>query len=120
MNIILFLIFKVKQNPQTCESKIYDECTHQRVFSEQEIEIARLYLQARMQDATYKPIREHCSQLRVRRDFKCLTEEERQKFIDVIKQLYLRGDIQELAKPHRDYWREIIPRVYLCPGIGLC
>ncbi len=66
--------FKNIQESQECNNRVYSECHHQTEYSQEEIEIASLYIQSRFYSKnTVKP---SCERLNVRKDVKCLTDKE--------------------------------------------
>jgi hypothetical protein len=87
---------------ESCFRKIYRECTHESRFSEEEIDNARKYIQKRF--AVTNPKRRPCAKLRVRKNVKCLTREEYENFVYVIKKLYSNGVIDRFTKIHNTYW----------------
>ncbi|CAG2108515.1 unnamed protein product [Medioppia subpectinata] len=69
------------------------------------VERARLYLIDRFTtNADIKPSKPPCVQLKLRRDFKCMSEEERQKFVDIIRRLYLDRSMDMLGDIHARHW----------------
>jgi hypothetical protein len=86
-----FLSNEHNRRSEECERKVFRECSHETSFTEEEIENARIYIQAKF-GKTF-PERRPCSRLHVRKDVKCLTKNEMHDFIAVMKQLYANGVI---------------------------
>jgi len=88
-----------------CDNRIHRECNHDINFTEEEIENARLYIQDKfLSEPKIKPVRPACKKLHIRKDFKCLTHEERIDVIEVFKQLYRNGVMDRLTWIHSRYW----------------
>jgi hypothetical protein len=83
-------------------NRIYKECTHRSEFPDEEIDNARKYIQKRF--ASTNPIKRKCRKLRVRKNIKCLTKQEFDDFVDVFKQLYAKGIVDEFTKIHSENW----------------
>ncbi len=95
----------LESNDCECYNRIHRECNHEMSFTEQEIENARLYIQNRfLTEPKIKPVRPACQKLYVRKDFKCLTHEEKIDVIEVFKQLYRNGVMDRLTWIHTNYW----------------
>lgn len=98
----------IEDNSDDCQQRIYEKCSHRSQFTEQEMESVRQYLIKRFtEDADVKPIRAPCQKLYVRKDFKCLTDLERHKFLNVLKKIYSEGLIGELTEIHRKNWNRV-------------
>ena len=84
---------------------MYRNCTHRSTFTDDELEIARQFFIRTFADSGITPIRAPCQRLRVRRDFKCMSDEERLRWIRAHKQLYL-GDsiLNRLTDIHSRFW----------------
>ncbi len=93
--------FKNIQESQECNNRVYSECLHQTEFSEEEIEIARLYIQSRFYSTN--PVKPACERLHVRKDVKCLTDKELSELIDVFRKLYRYGVMDTFSLIHATY-----------------
>ena len=113
MNLIVieFLDFHEK-----CVKSIYQNCYKRRDFSDQEIENARVFIQERyLSLKEHRPSKPACHKLHVRRDFKCLTHEERLQLLRVINALYDNGVMAKMAEIHWRYWGQIHKFVAFIP-----
>ena len=89
------------QNVNECTEQVHQGCLNKYVPTEAEIERARIYIQDKFnKESAYPPTIAPCPKLYVRRNFKCMSHEERIKVINVIKQLYTNGFMWELAQIH--------------------
>ena len=85
-----------------CEYKIHRRCNVDQDYSEDEVEKVRLYLIERF--AITNPKGKQCTKLRVRKDIKCLSNEELKDLVSVIKQLYENGVVEIYAHLHDNYF----------------
>lgn len=91
-----------------CIQSIYHNCPLNPDITDEEVEKARIYIQKRFMNlADFRPVRPPCKKLHVRRNFKCLTEEERQEVMNAFKALLDNGVVGKLAALHWKYWGEI-------------
>ena len=91
--------------PEQCAQQIRQGCTNDYVHTDQEIEQARLYIQERfIKSSPVKPVAEPCKKLHVRRNFKCMSHEERERVVKVAQQLYANGFMDEIAEIHAKCW----------------
>jgi hypothetical protein len=91
-----------KLTRKQCENKIFRECTHECRFTAKEIDNARIYLQQRF--AITNPKIKPCDKLQVRKEIKCLTPKELEKFIAAFSKLYSRGVIDKFTEIHATHW----------------
>jgi tyrosinase len=110
LNNLIFLILLIQSSncltpEQECERRIYRECTHESHFTAEEIDNAGKYIQQRY--AKTNPKKPPCSEFRVKKNIKCLTEYEREKFIAVFHELYDSGFIDEITEIHSTHWPNV-------------
>lgn len=55
----------------------------------------------------YKPRKPPCQKLHVRKDFKCLSHDERVEFMEVLKTMYENGIMDKMTAVHWRFWGEI-------------
>ncbi len=80
--------FTVKDEETECYERIYRKCTQDTDFTDKELENVRLYVQKRfLTEPQIKPVKPACDNLYVKKDFKCMTHEERMSVINVFKEL---------------------------------
>ena len=113
-SFVLFLVNTCATDSlkEVCEQKIYRECHHATSFTEEELENVRLFLQKKFSKT--RPIGEPCKRLHVRKDIKCLSEEEFQDFVAVIKEMHGSGFMDRMTLIHHNSW----PAVHKY-GVGL-
>ena len=102
---------QIKSNPglsdEECVKRIYSDCNHPTEFTEEELENVRQFLNYFFTVlADIKPEKPLCPKLHVRQDWKCLTEEKKSRVVNVWKQMYEKGIIQNLTDIHVKYWPE--------------
>ena len=74
-------------------------------FTEEELENVRQFLNYSFTVlADIKPDKPLCPKLHVRQDWKCLTEQQKSRVVDVLEKMYKRGDVQRLTDLHVKYW----------------
>lgn len=84
---------------------IYRRCNHRSTFSEQELQIALQYFINKSKNALIKPKRAPCQRLKVRREFRCLSHQERLVLVNALKQLYNNDTlINRMTEVHARYW----------------
>ncbi len=96
---------KNRLTTEECEDRIFRECNHRSDFSDEEIDNARKYIQQRF--AKTNPRVKPCDKLSVRKNIKCLTTKELNKFIAVFKELYSRGIIDKFTQIHDKHWPSV-------------
>ena len=90
---------------EECVQRIYEKCNYPTVFTEEQLENVRQFLNYSFTVlADIKPDKPLCPKLHVRHDWKCLTEQQKTRVINVWKQMYERGDVQRLADLHVKHW----------------
>ena len=110
LNELLLKLFTVEfiyqaKTKEECRKQIHLGCTNTYQATDEEVEKARIYIQENMmKKASYPPSLPPCPKLYVRRNFKCLTHEERVRVIEVIQKLYEKGFMWELAEIHAKCW----------------
>ena len=106
--ILILTLLNHHQTQETqaeCAELIHRGCTDTYEPIDEDVEEARIYIQETMlKKAAYPPTLPPCPKLYVRRNFKCLTHEERVRVIEVIQKLYENGFMWELAEIHAKCW----------------
>ena len=110
--IALFCVSLVEMQSQEkglsneeCVQNIYHECNGPKEFSEEELENVRQFLNYSFTVlADIKPDKPLCPKLHVRQDWKCLSQQQKTKVVNVFKKMYERGDVHRLADVHVKVW----------------
>ena len=90
---------------EECVQSIYRDCNYPKHFTEEELENVRQFLNYSFTVlADIKPDKPLCPKLHVRQDWKCLSQQQRRRVVNVWKQMYGNGDIQRLTEFHVKYW----------------
>ena len=87
-----------------CADTVRQGCLNPYNPTEEEVERARVYLQKRAYESKYPPNAPPCPKLYVRRNFKCMSHEERLHVIDVAKKVYENGVIKKITDAHANCW----------------
>ena len=113
MHLLSWLILIVNQfnhhqaqeTQAECAELINKGCPDNYQATDEDIEEARIYIQENMlKNAAFPPSLPPCPKLYVRKNFKCLTQEERVRVIEVIQKLHEKGFMWELAEIHAKCW----------------
>ena len=100
--ILFFSNFYSVDGSDDCEYELYHKCRQATTFTDEEVENVRLFLQQKFSKT--HPIGEPCKRLHVRRDIKCLSDEEFGDFVAVVKQMYESGFMDRMTAIHHGIW----------------
>ena len=90
---------------EECVKRIYRDCNHPKHFTEEELENVRQFLNYSFTVlADIKPDKPLCPKLHVRQDWKCLSQQQRRRVVDVWEVMYKKGDVQRLTDLHVKTW----------------
>ena len=87
-----------------CGQKVHQGCLNDYRPTDAEVENARIYIQERFMKSPSPPKAKPCAKLTVKKNFKCMTEEERDRLINVLKKLYANGFMWKMAEIHSKCW----------------
>ena len=106
MKNLILIFHEPKDNTKSaCAELIHRGCTDTYELTDDDVDDARIYTQENMlKKAAYPLSLPPCPKLYVRRNFKCLTHEERVRVIEVIQELYENGFMWKLAEIHAKCW----------------
>ena len=90
-------LFKMRSSEKSlsnekCVQRIYRDCNYPKHFTEEQLENVRQYLNTSFTRlADIKPDKPLCPKLHVRQDWKCLSQQQRRRVVNVWKEMYREG-----------------------------